>query len=230
MWESTLLLAARRAETLTLSAVESDVDVWALLGSPTDPLNVSVIITDTAEITGFSLVGFDPASSIHITSAGYILGHGGRGGNGVEEGPFRAATPGAVGGHGITLVCPTVLDLTSGWLFAGGGGGGGGGDISYGGGGGGVHDGLGGDGGDVGLSGPFGAPSTTGPTATPGAGGGSGGDGGAAGQAGTPGTGPNSSVAGLGGVAINKQGFLLTYSGTDQATLQSQGRLVGSVV
>ena len=241
MFGNSLIVGSRLTKYTVISGTQSNVQLWLYFGQITEPADLYVSIPTGSEITGLDLTGINPLSLLYITCDGYLMGNGGDGGRGYQpfqqgppgepDEPAVPATPGGDGGHGLDLVCPTSIDFSNGFLYAGGGGGGGGGASIYGGGGGGVHDGLGGAGGGVFSStGTPGTASTTGPTAVPGVGGDNGGDGGDKGEVGGPGIGPSSEVGGAAGLAIQMNGFELVFVGKDEATLVSENRLIGSVV
>jgi len=242
MFGNSLFLASRRSLALTLSGEQENVDAYAQLGSPTEPVDVLVTLAAAAEIMGLSFAGLDSRSHLYLVwgTGAYLIGVGGNGGRGYvpfyspgggePDEPAVPATAGGDGGDALVLVCPTTLNASVGYIWAGGGGGGGGGDSVYGGGGGGVHNGLGGNGGGRPISGTPGNDVTNpGPGAVPGTGGGNGGDGGDQGEAGGPGLGPNSQLGGAAGLAIQTNAYGLSFIGKDQSTLESENRIVGVV-
>lgn len=245
MFSESLLASVRQSFALTFSIVETNANVFQLIGSPVEPVDVFVTIEATAEITGFVLFGLHPGSYVTIVNLGYLLGTGGDGGRGIWTGnpssptepePELPAVAGAPGGTGLFMPCSVSLNTDDGFVYAGGGGGGGGGGTgtfsSGGGGGGGVHNGTGGQS----PLGPDGVDSTTGPTAVPGtgaagqSGGSAGGDGGDKGEVGGPGIGPGGQSGGSAGLGINKNSFNLIYSGIkDEGTLVSESRIIGAI-
>ena len=200
------------------------------------PANVTVVInagvyvgaSSTANF-GITTGSFPAGSVITIVNNGYIVGCGGAGGQGGSK--YGSGGSGGSGGSAISMNYPVTIQ-NNGSIFGGGGGGGGGGagyndggtpDGGGGGGGGAGYNGGGGgaggpryNGSDAGRAG--GAGSTAGPGAG-GAGGdygyngGNGGTWGAAGGAGSYGGG-----GGAAGAAIRKNGFALTWGGTNGAS------------
>ena len=245
MWGGAQAAAAGSLLGLELSAVESDVDIFQRVGSPSYPAQVFVTVRDTAVITTINTGPFLAGSRVYLTVAGYFLAVGGRGGaggwpadpggGGDPPSPAVSAGDGIAGGNSLTMQCETLINLDAGRIWAGGGGGGGGGSlISFtagGGGGGGVSGGAGGN--------PGGSAATTGIGAVPGTGGTQQGDGGAGGdwgQAGSPGEsvgaadGQVGGAGGNAGIAIVKNGFTLTFLGKTEAQLRAEDRIKGVIL
>ena len=158
--------------SLELDRNESNVDVFARVGSPAGPVTLTlriaqgVVISSTTPGTpALSLDGFAATSIINIINNGYIQGCGGDGGNGGGSGGFSGNDPygekgrdGFDGGDAIlgpSSACDVNITNGNGFMWGGGGGGGGGGGTSStnahnlaagGGGGGGAGGGRGGQG------------------------------------------------------------------------------------
>lgn len=153
--------------TITGSGV--NMDIFALCGSPSGAVTVTVTIATGALITSLSpaapamnFSGFASGSVISLVNNGRIMGHGGRGGMGGVLSRLGSTTDstwaGKPGGAGGTAVkgpgSGRTFNITnaSGYIFGGGGGGGGGGctaddgagPANGGGGGGGAGGGVGG--------------------------------------------------------------------------------------
>lgn len=153
-------------QELIITSNTTHYDVFSALGSPAYPVYVEVTIdTDiVVSSTSTSTPAFDtgamPAGSrITIINNGYIIGMGGKGGDGADhvwtvQGGCAGtvAEDGFVGGDALNLQLDTIIDNTNGYVFGGGGGAGGGnhGSFAYsttsagGGGGGGAGGGAGG--------------------------------------------------------------------------------------
>ena len=230
MWDSSLIGMQGNLLQLTLSAVESNVNIWDKLGQPTFRSTVLLTIEDTAVITGIVSGNLPAGTIIRLVSHGYFLGQGGNGGfGGKPAAGGDPAIPGGNGGVGSVAFSSTVevhLDLSDGYIWGGGGGGGGGGVDNGGGGGGAVS---GGSGGIVLGPGSPGADATTGIAATPGLGSDDGGDGGDWGQGGQAGSGSQAGAGGNGGLAIEMNGNNLVYLASSQAALIAAGRIRGAV-
>jgi hypothetical protein len=160
---------------ITIAGGNTDVDAFALAGSPVAPATFTFTV-DTGAIIGASspgspaldITGFAAGSVISIINRGYILGRGGRGGRGASAGDVASAnfyndgTAGTNGGTALRLpatACTINITNANGFIWGGGGGGGGGGathagdgsnvGVSGGGGGGGNGGGIPGDGGSI---------------------------------------------------------------------------------
>jgi hypothetical protein len=120
-----------------ITSSTQNVDLYALAGSPTDPVTLIVNVADGVIIGSSSTstpafnVGSFPAGSIiylNIGSNAYIVGRGGNGGARVagrgDNGPSK---PGTAGGNALYTRHTTYL--TNNGIIGGGGGGGGGGGI-----------------------------------------------------------------------------------------------------
>jgi hypothetical protein len=118
-----------------ITSSTQNVDLYALAGSPTDPVTLIVNVADGVIIGSSSTstpafnVGSFPAGSIiylNIGSNAYIVGRGGNGGARVagrgDNGPSK---PGTAGGNALYTRHTTYL--TNNGIIGGGGGGGGGG-------------------------------------------------------------------------------------------------------
>jgi len=245
------ILTNRLNFTDTFSSNQQELNLWDYFGNPSDPSDVSVTFSSSLFIDTLFIGNFAPGSiiTIGVGSNTTFRGRGGSGGNGGEsffEGllgqcvGFGAQSGGAgsasiiLPGTGITV----NIDLDSAFSW-GGGGGGGGGAAQYGvtcnqGGGGGGAQGW-----DVNAGGFSYAPATSGGSgnsAGPGTGGspsggtaGAGGDGGAWGTAGDTGLGVGGAIGGVGGRAIQvpASDTLVLSGAKNQATLESEGRLLG---
>lgn len=127
-----------------ISNNESNVDVWARVGSPGGGVTVNVTVdagvvvqSQSTGTPALDTSGFAAGSTINIVNLGYIQGRGGRGGNGGAEenqpsglGNYASATDGLVGGTALRLPgAGRTVNITNinGHIWGGGGGGGGGG-------------------------------------------------------------------------------------------------------
>lgn len=235
--------SASFVKTLTITANTQNYNIRsAAIAAGWDevtPANVTVVInagvyvgaSSTANF-GITTGSFPAGSVITIVNNGYIVGCGGAGGQGGSK-----YGSGGSGGSAISMNYPVTIQ-NNGSIF-GGGGGGGGGSWGYNdvlgaaGGGGGGGGGAGYNGGGGGAGGPSyngsytGSAGGAGSTAGPGAGGRSygygynGGNGGTWGAAGGAGAGAGAYGGGGGGAAgaaIRKNGFALTWGGTNGAS------------
>jgi hypothetical protein len=210
---------------ISISGGNTDVDVFALAGSPAGAVTVAVDIAIGAVVgasspatAALNFDGFAVGSTISIVNRGYILGRGGRGGRGATAGDINSAdfygdgTAGTDGGPAITLpstACTISITNVDGFIWGGGGGGGGGGvthngdgsnvGVGGGGGGGGAGGGIPGDGGSIVSA--NGAPGVAGGVGRQGVGGtgGAGADTGGTGTAGTGGAGGDYGAVGTAG-------------------------------
>lgn len=216
--------SASFVKTLTIAANTQNYNIRsAAIAAGWDevkPANVTVVInagvyvgaSSTANF-GITTGSFPAGSVITIVNNGYIVGCGGAGGQGGSI--YSSPGPGGSGGSAISMNYPVTIQ-NNGSIF-GGGGGGGGAEDGGGGGGAGYSGGAGGGGGYVGGAGS---------TAGPGAGGGDiWGGGGGAGGGGTWGAAGDDgdfywggAAGGAGGSAIRKNGFALTWGGTNGAS------------
>ena len=232
----------------TLSANAADVNLYTLVGSPTLPITLKVVInsgvtisSSSASVPALTIGAFPVGSQIYLINNGTITGAGGTGGLGAIIGT-RYATAGTSGGDAILANFPVYI--TNNGIISGGGGGGGGGGVTYytytvgtsknattysaysygggGGGGAGIIAGVGGSGATISNDGSSGT-STTG-----GAGGGSthtpGGAGGSRGAVGAAGTGGNVYGAGAGGATG------ASVRNNSNVTWISSGTLFGALV
>lgn len=242
MWSDFIIAAGSNLVGLELDAIESDVDIFLLLGSPIAPVHAYVTIKDTAAITSITTGDMPAGSTVQFIHEGYFLGAGGDGGvgginepGGGGEPPLEIhSSPGQLGGISLIMLCAVIINMDEGRIWGGGGGGGGGGSNigQGGGGGGGVTGGLG-----VNQNG---TDATIGITAVPGSGGsaggsdgGDGGDWGGSGGAGDtvgPGFGEEGAPGGNGGLAIETNGFLLTFLGKDETQLRAEDRIKGVIL
>lgn len=240
--------SASFVKTLTIAANTQNYNIRsAAIAAGWDevtPANVTVVInagvyvgaSSTANF-GITTGSFPAGSVITIVNNGYVVGCGGAGGQGGSK--YGSGGSGGSGGSAISMNYPVTI-VNNGSIFGGGGGGGGGGwAYNEGGtpdGGGGGGGGAGYNGGDGGAGGPryngsyAGRAGGAGSTAGPGAGGdsygygGNGGYGGTWGAAGGAGAGTYRGYSGAGGAggaagsAIRKNGFALTWGGTNGAS------------
>ena len=236
--------SASFVKTLTITANTQNYNIRsAAIAAGWDevtPANVTVVInagvyvgaSSTANF-GITTGSFPAGSVITIVNNGYIVGCGGAGGQGGSK--YGSGGAGGAGGSAISMNYPVTIQ-NNGSIFGGGGGGGGGGaayndggalDGGGGGGGGAGYNGGGGGGGGGSHNGSAtGRAGGAGSTAGPGAGGrsngygtngGNGGTWGAAGGAGASG-GLGTGGGGAAGSAIRKNGFALTWGGTNGAS------------
>jgi hypothetical protein len=159
--ESNLIVAGGSSTIadVTISGSGTNIDAFALAGSPSGPVTFTftveegVIIQSTSPATpAIDFDGFAAGSTIAIVIRGLVHGAGGRGGDGAAAGDvasanvFYTGTNGTAGGTAIRLPSSAgntiSVNITSTGRVWGGGGGGGGGGAS--------HD---GDGSDVAATG-----------------------------------------------------------------------------
>lgn len=134
------------ADSTTVTANETDYNLFVELGGPPGPVDVTVTINALVFIRGtdgnpaFTTEGMHPDSTVVITNNGTIYGHGGDGGQGGDADNFGeleeicyyygTVSPGGSGDDGGDAIECTVAELTidntNGEIFGGGGGGGGG--------------------------------------------------------------------------------------------------------
>lgn len=148
-------------DTLTITANDSDYDVFVELGGPPGPIDATLTINSGVDVTAttgnpaITTVGMHPDSTLRIVNNGDILGHGGAGGSGknvqissefestcIEFNFKSGGSAGSAGGDAIYTTIDLTIDNTNGNIWAGAGGGGGGDsyefeNVGYGGGGGG---------------------------------------------------------------------------------------------
>jgi hypothetical protein len=159
---------ASTSTSFTLSGSSVGINVFRLLGSPGGVVNItftvdtgSIIYAPGALCPALDFRGFASGSTVNLINNGFIIGHGGRGGNGggqarVGDSDYSwFGQPGHAGGNAIegpgTGVTFNITNA-NGRIWSGGGGGGGGGSscddgagpCAAGGGGGGAGFGLGG--------------------------------------------------------------------------------------
>lgn len=215
----------RRQITLTITSGAAEYNVRTQAGTPTDAVDVVVIVNSGALVNpnstaGWALrfgTGWTAGSTFRLNNSGTITGAGGNGSNG-----SASPSDGGAGGPAINLDGNSVsIDNTSGYIQGGGGGGSGGlqlGGFSSAGGGGG---GAGWDGFSGGLGGSgTGAGGTSGATGSI-SGGGIGGDGGDQGGAGgAPGSDGVAAGAagGAAGKAVDLAGGSVTWLGGYNST------------
>jgi hypothetical protein len=218
----------------TINSSLTDTNVWQYLGSPSAvgvyniTIAAGVVCTSTSNLTpALDFTGFSSGSTVNLINNGYVLGHGGDGGEGASSAVCVSGgidIPYALGGGdgqpgGPAIKGPgsgVTFNLTNanGFIWGGGGGGGGGGATGHGanstgnGGGGGGGAG-GGRGGQKGRANAFAADTSatrgddagSGPAGAFGAGGASSDSAGGAGGAGGPGG--TWGAAGTDGVAVS---------------------------
>jgi hypothetical protein len=149
LWSGEAILNSASISSSTINLIidrnEMDVDVYARAGSPANPVTVNVTVETGVVVQANStwdyamdFSGFAATSTINLVNRGYIIGKGGRGGEGGyamnassgageflenggrgEDGGDAIRGPGA----GITF----TITNGSGYIWGGGGGGGGGG-------------------------------------------------------------------------------------------------------
>lgn len=242
MFAAGMMMGGRPVYTVTVSASGG---AWKLTtDAPTVPTGIPIelFLTITAgverqatstAVPAFEINGLAAGSIVHLSNSGYLIGKGGAGGSGAENGGVGAAPAvvGADAGHALRANFTGQLIITngSGHLWGGGGGGGGGGagaggSSNGGGGGGGAGGGSAGGGGagggspgSAGTAGTTGSPGTNGTGgAAGGAGGGAGANGGAYGADGATGSAGSTTSGKAGGSAGNA---LKYNSGTDVSFL-----------
>lgn len=231
-WAGTLTISANTQNyNIRTSAIAAGWD-GTLPATVTLVVNSGVYVgaSSTANF-GITTGTFPAGSSITIVNNGFIVGCGGGGGTGGSGGSGINGSAGGAGGSAISMNYAITI-TNNGYVLGGGGGGGGGGcdivnagESSYtvagcGGGGGAGYNGGGGgggrDGGNTGGGGGVGANGSGG-----GGGGGSrsgyqtGGAGGAWGANGGAGMAPNQGGGGAAGNSVRKNGFVLTWGGTN---------------
>lgn len=127
-----------------INANTTNVNLFTLLGSPTDAVDATVTISAGVKVSSTSTgtaaidtgTGWNASSTIKIVNFGSIIGRGGDGGKGVgfdaSWNRIETGVNGNVGGHAINLQRSISIDNTaSGKIFGGGGGGGGGLGYAY---------------------------------------------------------------------------------------------------
>jgi len=171
-------------DSLTISSNEVDYDIFVELGGPPGPVDVTLTLNTTIDVTAthgnpaITTTGMHPDSTLHFINNGDVMGFGGNGSSGGDAHGFWDFEPGlgciggdngtngssgGSGGDALNITIDEVtIDNTNGNIWAGAGGGGGGGADSifsdYGGGGGGG----GGRGTDTGNAGSGGVSDVTG--------------------------------------------------------------------
>lgn len=133
---------------ITVSGGSSNVDLFALAGSPAGPITFNATIDEgtllqstTTGTPALDLDGFAGGSVIALTISGIVHGKGGKGGNGGGAAGLSGNDPygeqgraGRAGGDAIRLpstACTISINITTtGRIWGGGGGGGGGGGTS----------------------------------------------------------------------------------------------------
>ena len=120
--------------TILISASTTNVNLFALAGSPSYPVTIvfkilpGVVVGSTASATpALSTGGFAAKSKIWLINMDTLIAQGGNGGNGANgNNPGLAGGNGAAGGNAMSLGCDLIL-INLGAMYGGGGGGGGGG-------------------------------------------------------------------------------------------------------
>lgn len=147
-YTSLAFFADPQPDTLTVSANETNFDLFVELGGPPGPIDVTVTINAgvfvraTQGNAAFKTDGMHPDSTLTLINNGHIFAHGGAGGGGKSAtvgsesfngfgcfffGSKFGGSAGAVGGDAMNITLSDVtIDNTNGEIFAGGGGGGGG--------------------------------------------------------------------------------------------------------
>lgn len=117
--------------SLVLSSNANNVNIFALAGSPSGPVNLEVtvnsgvVIGSSSVTAAMRIMGFAAGSQITLINSGQILGDGGSGGSGYFAGVTYPLTeaPGAPGGSALEIDSTISID-NIGDIFGGGGGGG----------------------------------------------------------------------------------------------------------
>jgi hypothetical protein len=121
-------------KVIYIAANTTNVNLFTLVGSPTSPIRLKVIInsgitvSSTARtIPALQVGNFPTGSQVLITNLGTIAGSGGTGGAGASYSGATAgsASVGLSGGTAVYADTAVTIDNTSGAIYAGGGGGGG---------------------------------------------------------------------------------------------------------
>ena len=117
-------------QQVVLDNLNTGYNLAVALGNPTYPISVLVQINSNSVISSFTTGNLNPSSLVRVINEGYILGVGGRGGDGgfydVENNvQVIPAQDGQDGGPAVTALCPIEIDSQNGFIWGGGGGGGG---------------------------------------------------------------------------------------------------------
>jgi hypothetical protein len=127
-------------KSVTLTSNKNNFNLYAHVGSPTQPLSLIFNISSGVEIyssgntdgyrtTAFTVGNFPAGSTVIINNNGYISGGGGDRGSIVSGGRYGQGGPGGNGGYGLVKGSNNNYDCTfvnTGTIAGGGGGGGGG--------------------------------------------------------------------------------------------------------
>ena len=123
-----------------ITADTQNYDLFSALGSPTNPVTVSVHIHPGVVVGSASTAtpAFDTGGSwaagsrLYLMNEGTIVGaggNGGKGGTGSSDCLSSVVYDGDDGGSAISLQVDAVIDNSNGYIYGGGGGGGGGGPL-----------------------------------------------------------------------------------------------------